>query len=628
MSVLIESHAAELQKNNILLIFSEVKDKRLLNEFYGAVLTLGAGVDKLPELSGKNVYICGDVSRLDGKELIHAHRVLVIRELAENYVDNGHWTLIDLGQVPVDVCGMGVFYRCYFKSQENFYNSLIQEHEFQSLTESNKPGTAHRKGIYLTPVTKDKDEFHFNLLRCSTNLSGPTDNFKSTDKYIVDLLNLEAASVFHRHAPFNHVLAQLYANTPATDSQKETKAKISNHSDKTKDMPVNGVMAFCTFYNQLEKLTPIESDPFDYGFKNVSGLTKLHFRLKKTAKGLEINSLPDEFILTLYPGSVFFMPLSTNRLYTHEIKSSMLSAEYLPTRLGYVVRCSSTQAVNKNGKTYLKVDGQLKELEPPTEEGISELRKMYALENRITDFIDYGNKFLFSMNKGDYLVPLYDPADEFRQYSLTFKENIFKELSESVTFEEVGKGRLGAVLLKKDGNRGFPLVRTTTKYETPSQVFKGIHSKLAKKVQSAGSLGTELNNALIERYNEEYSKMGFHSDQSLDLKDDSYIAIYSCYENPELAASRKLVVESKEVKGENFEIILEHNSVIIFSTCTNLRFRHKIVPGNSLKNLSNEWMGVTFRTSKTFVNYEEKASFENNSYLTLATDDQCKEFYR
>jgi hypothetical protein len=102
---------------------------------------------------------------------------------------------------------------------------------------------------------------------------------------------------------------------------------------------------------------------------------------------------------------VFFMPLSTNRLYTHEIQSSMLNAEMLPTRLGYVVRCSKTEAVHKLGSTFLKLDGQLVPMEPPTPEGIVELRGLYAEENKTDAFIDYNDKFRFSMNEGDYKAP-------------------------------------------------------------------------------------------------------------------------------------------------------------------------------------------------------------------------------
>ena len=99
------------------------------------------------------------------------------------------------------------------------------------------------------------------------------------------------------------------------------------------------------------------------------------------------------------------MPLSTNRLYTHEIQPSILDAEMLPTRLGYVVRCSKTEAVHRDGTTFLVVDGKLVPLEPPSEEGMLALRALYAAENKTHDFIDYGTQFRFSMNSGDYKAP-------------------------------------------------------------------------------------------------------------------------------------------------------------------------------------------------------------------------------
>jgi hypothetical protein len=319
--------------------------------------------------------------------------------------DSKTWKLANLGRVPMLVHGVGVYYRRFFDLGSDLFNRISTEHAFQTLTESNKPAKAHRTGIYLTPVTQDGEELHFRLLRCSTNLSGPTENFRAIDRYIVDALNQEAASIFQNQAPLNHVLAQIYHNTPAAAAQKQSKAKISAHADKTKDMPVNGIMAFCTFYDRLDKLQPLTKDAFDYGYKGVSGLTKLHFRLKDAVAESSGCTLPREFTLTLYPNSAFFMPLSTNRLYTHEIRSSMLDAELLPTRLGYVVRCSSTEAVHQHDRTFLKRDGELFELEPPTIEGIDELRKLYAQENNTAAFVDYGNRFLFSMNVGDYSAP-------------------------------------------------------------------------------------------------------------------------------------------------------------------------------------------------------------------------------
>ncbi|MGI5170367.1 hypothetical protein ACQEU3_39055 [Spirillospora sp. CA-253888] len=393
--------------SNILVAPSTMRDHELVRNFFGSTTTPEDLASGSPDLAQKTVYLCGDVTGNIDRHLHTADRVFVVRELSHGYRedDDKPWTLVDPGRVPIRVHGVGVYYRRFFDLDADHFRRIRTEHAFQSLTESTKPGTAHRSGIYLTPITQDGDELHFRLLRCSTNLSGPTEGFRPTDTRIVEALNREAATVFRDQAPLNHVLAQIYHNTPATAERKQSKAKISAHADKTKDMPVNGVMAFCTFYDGLDRLHPLVEDAFDHGVKGTSGLTKLRFRLKEPAEERDGSALPQQFTLTLYPGSVFFMPLSTNRLYTHEIRPPALDAELLPTRLGYVVRCSSTEAVHKNGHTFLKAGEELLKLGPPTPAGLNELRRLYAEENKTSSFIDYGDRFLFSMNTGDYVAP-------------------------------------------------------------------------------------------------------------------------------------------------------------------------------------------------------------------------------
>ncbi|MFF1347217.1 hypothetical protein ACFVZJ_14670 [Streptomyces sp. NPDC058322] len=407
-----ESAEARIEDaGNLLVAPSALRDHDVVRDFFGSTITPEDLASGSTDLAQRTVYLCGDVSGSSAGQLRSADRVFVVRELSHGYhEDDGRpWTPVELGRVPLRVHGVGVYYRRFFGLGADHFGRISAEHEFQSLTESTKPGTARRSGIYLTPVTQSGDELHFRLLRCSTNLSGPTESFGPTDTGIVEELNREAAAVFRRQAPLNHVLAQIYHNTLATAGRKQSKAKISAHADKTKDMPANGIMAFCTFYDRLDKLRPLAEDPFDYGLKGASGLTRLHFRLKDPTAEHDGVALPAQFTLTLHPGSVFFMPLSTNRLYTHEIRPSSLDAELLPTRLGYVVRCSSAEAVHKDGQTYLKAagdgDGDLVKLGPPTPEGMDELRRRYAEENRTSSFIDYGDEFLFSMNSGDYVAP-------------------------------------------------------------------------------------------------------------------------------------------------------------------------------------------------------------------------------
>lgn len=612
--------------HQVLLVLSPRGDVRLLDGFAGTVVadpTTG-----VPDLAGKAVYLWGDLSRATGLDLSAASRVLVIRDGSHSDAadEPGPWPVVDPGRAPISVHGLGVYYRRFFDPECDHVARIRGEHSFQSLTESTKPGTAHRTGIYLSPVRQEPDGLHFHLLRCSTNLSGPTDNLRSTDRHIIDALNQEAALVFSGVAPLNHVLAQIYPNTPADADKKQAKARISAHADKTKDMPDHGAMAFCTFYEHLDRLGPMPGDRFDRGHRGISGLTRLRFR-RKSETG-EAATLPDQFTITLYPGSVFFMPLSTNRRYTHEIVPSELDAARLPTRLGYVVRCSRTEAVHADGRTFLLTDGARVELEPPTPEAMQELRRLYAEENRTSSYIDYGDRFRFSMNAGDYRAPIYAASDLFRSYAVPIHGDLFAELSGSAPLEELGKGRRGAVLVLP-GPRGVPIVRTTTAYTLPAHSFRPVHAALARQIRACASLATAFNNALLEVYTRAYATMGAHSDQALDLDEDGELALFSCYEHPDGGSSRRLMVESKLPGGPSFEVPLVHGRVVVFSAATNRRFRHRIVLDPATGEPDNRWLGLTFRTSKTWVQVRDgQPRLEDGTPLTLADDEARQQFLR
>jgi hypothetical protein len=251
------------------------------------------------------------------------------------------------------------------------------------------------------------------------------------------------------------------------------------------------------------------------------------------------------------------------------------------------------------------------------------------------------------------LPPEFKITDEIRAYALPIVGNPFEELLASVRFEDVGKGRQGAVLIKIYETGSIPIVRTTTKYSTPAQHFQSVHDRLAQQIQTSALLAGGFNNALIENYTNAYTNMGSHSDQALDLADESAIAIFSCYKHPDRSnPPRKLIVELKESSDDPnglpsvlsrflpeetsgaraaataIEIPLTHNSVVLFSAETNRRLKHKIVLDKSAQPPENQWLGITFRTSKTFVRFREKyVYFRDDTRLTLANDEQRQEFY-
>jgi hypothetical protein len=116
---------------------------------------------------------------------------------------------------------------------------------------------------------------------------------------------------------------------------KEKKARIKSYSDKTKDMPRNGVMAFCSLYSddiaQKAEVTP----DGDYVYKNGSVLTKLRWRLKPSVPEYIVrDNLLKDFDVVIQPNSLLLMDLRTNLLYTHEIVPPQLPVERVPTCLG------------------------------------------------------------------------------------------------------------------------------------------------------------------------------------------------------------------------------------------------------------------------------------------------------
>ncbi|KAB1232636.1 alpha-ketoglutarate-dependent dioxygenase AlkB [Chryseobacterium viscerum] len=229
---------------------------------------------------------------------------------------------------------------------------------------------------------------------------------------------------------------------------------------------------------------------------------------------------------------------------------------------------------------------------------------------------------------------------EFQKIQLPLDSNMFMNLFHSVDFESTGKGRLGNHLVKVEG-KYISIVRTTTRYHIPAAAFSEIHEKLVEQINATLlSENTEIpvqyfDNALIEVYDSTYSKMSFHSDQALDLENNSFIGLFSCYEQPDELEDfqlRKLVVKDK-ITDEEFEIILHHNSVVLFSVETNKKFQHKIIlnstPDQKKTVNDNKWLGITFRKSKTSIQFNnEKPYFSSGEVLTLADKEQESDFFK
>lgn len=229
----------------------------------------------------------------------------------------------------------------------------------------------------------------------------------------------------------------------------------------------------------------------------------------------------------------------------------------------------------------------------------------------------------------------------FYKVTLDLQTGLFSELSGVTTFESVAKGRLGNHLVKV-GDHGIPMVRTTTKYNIPAQPFAPVHDMIIARINDAikkepvvDMPAQAFNNALIEVYDASYTKMNYHSDQCLDLADDSYIGVFSCYENPDALSERhirKLKIKDK-VSNEEFEIALTHHAVVLFSLATNTKFQHKIVldaiPQSKTPVPDNRWLGITFRTSGTYIQFKgDVPYFPNGERLELANEEQETAFFK
>ena len=73
--------------------------------------------------------------------------------------------------------------------------------------------------------------------------------------------------------------------------------------------------------------------------------------------------------------------------------------------MGYVIRCSNTVGIHKDGTTYINKHGKLFRLEETSEENMKEIKELYLKENAITEMVYYDG-FHFSLNKGDYMKPI------------------------------------------------------------------------------------------------------------------------------------------------------------------------------------------------------------------------------
>ncbi len=164
-----------IQDKHILLCVDTELDSFLSN-FCGVIIT-NKNLDLLEDLVkdlSRSIYICGNVELACKLTSQYLNFKYIIKELSTECVldSNLEYKIIGLGQVPINIHNMGVYFKNYFNTGIDYFESINSEHQFQALTESNKPTNAYRTGLYITKVTSDKSTKSFHLLRCSSNLDG------------------------------------------------------------------------------------------------------------------------------------------------------------------------------------------------------------------------------------------------------------------------------------------------------------------------------------------------------------------------------------------------------------------------------------------------------------------------
>lgn len=334
---------------------------------------------------------------MKGCSMRHVRNVYIITDISVNYEDCESCLPVLSGNVPRIIHGSVLHIPCMFETNtSSMFNDICKDHMFHDLHIATKTGQAFRKGVYITPVEKTDVGYKYNVLRCSTDLSGPTQGTGPKDNYIIGKCQWIVSHFFAHPVKLNHVLAQTYHNHIIDG--RHTKARISKHSDKTKDMPESGVIVFCTFYDNDEC---VDDNMYQ----------KLRFELKSDV--ISDRYLPRVFDICLRPNSVYIISLETNRLYTHKICPSELDVAQIPTRMGYVIRCSNTSAIYMNGETYIHNCIKLDRTPDPSD--IAVLKQLYIEENKLSTRVEYG-MFNFSLNSGDYMEPV--PYGEIKSLSL------------------------------------------------------------------------------------------------------------------------------------------------------------------------------------------------------------------
>lgn len=133
--------------------------------FCGIVFNINDfNIDKCP--SNILIYLCGNTEQyINLFKDYDTHITFVVKQLSINYDNVMKFRLIDLGEVPINIYNVGLYFRDFLDPNKDYYKELLQNHVFQKLKHSNKPGIAFRKGLYLSNVVEKDNKLIFDIFK-------------------------------------------------------------------------------------------------------------------------------------------------------------------------------------------------------------------------------------------------------------------------------------------------------------------------------------------------------------------------------------------------------------------------------------------------------------------------------
>merc|ERR1719197_1663567 len=113
----------------------------VVENFFGTVFSSAEEFCRAPFDAPVPLYVIGDakaiMAKVDGKK---TECVKVVSNLSHSVDTGSKWEMITSGQVPMNMHGVGVFFRQVFGDDTDYFGRIHDEHAFQDLGLGAKKG--------------------------------------------------------------------------------------------------------------------------------------------------------------------------------------------------------------------------------------------------------------------------------------------------------------------------------------------------------------------------------------------------------------------------------------------------------------------------------------------------------